>query len=191
MRRSARTIAVGTTLAVSALVSISGLVSAALLERGTFHDEFSELVMDFCDVPGLDVQVDGVVDGSFHVGSRGRNGLVFFMEHVQVSRVMTNVANEAMVSDREITVSKDLHVVDNGDGTLTITVLATGNLTVYGEDGKAIARNPGQVRFQFMVDHGGTPADPSDDTEIAFLGVIKESTGRSDDVCAAIAAELS
>jgi hypothetical protein len=183
--------AVGTALAVSALISMSGLVSAALLERGTFHDEFSELVTDFCGFPGLDVQVDGVVDGRFTVASRGRDGLVYFMEHVRVSRVMTNVANGAMVSDREITVSKDLKVVDNGDGTLTITVLATGNFTLYGADGKAIARNPGQVRFQFLIDHGGTPADPSDDTEIAFLGVLKESTGRSDDVCAAIADALS
>lgn len=191
MRRSARTIALGIALALSAVISISGVVSAALLDRGSFHEEFSELVTDFCDVEGLVVQVDFVVDGTFTVISRGRDGLVYFIEHVRVSRVMTNVANGATVSDREITVSKDLHVVDNGDGTLTITVLATGNLTVYGEDGKAIARNPGQVRFQFLVDHGGTPSDPSDDVEIAFLGVIKESTGRSDDVCAAIADALS
>ena len=191
MRRSARIIALGIALALSAVISISGVVSAALLDRGSFHEEFSELVTDFCDVEGLVVQVDGVVDGTFTVNSRGRDGLVYFIEHVRVSRVMTNVANGATVSDREITVSKDLHVVDNGDGTLTITVLATGNLTVYGEDGKAIARNPGQVRFQFLVDHGGTPSDPSDDVEIAFLGVIKESTGRSDDVCAAIADALS
>ena len=191
MRRSARTIALGIALALSAVISISGVVSAAVLDRGSFHEEFSELVTDFCDVEGLVVQVDFVVDGTFTVNSRGRDGLVYFIEHVRVSRVMTNVANGATVSDREITVSKDLHVVDNGDGTLTITVLATGNLTVYGEDGKAIARNPGQVRFQFLVDHGGTPSDPSDDVEIAFLGVIKESTGRSDDVCAAIADALS
>ena len=72
--------------------------------------------------------------------------------------------------------SKDLKVIDNGDGTLTITVLATGNFAVYGADGKAIARNPGQVRFQFIVDHGGTPADPSDDVELEDLGVIKGST---------------
>jgi hypothetical protein len=191
MRRSARTIAAATALAMSALISMSGLVSAALIERGTFHDEFSEFVEDFCDVPGLDVQVDGVVDGTFHVMSRGRDGLVYFMDHVRATRVLTNVANGATVSDREITVSKDHKVVDNGDGTLTITVLATGNFTLYGADGKALARNPGQVRFQFLVDHAGTPADPRDDIELEFLGFVKESTGRSDDVCAAIADALT
>ena len=39
-------------------------------------------------------------------------------------------------------------MTDNGDGTLTILVLTTGPAAVYGPDGKAIARNPGQVRFE-------------------------------------------
>ena len=114
------------------------------------------------------------------------------MEHVHVSTVRTNVDNNVSISDEERTVSKDFKVVDNGDGTLTITVLATGNFTVYDGDGKAIARNPGQVRFQFIVDHGGTPADPSDDVELENLGIIKGSTGRSDDFCGpAVAASTS
>ena len=57
--------------------------------------------------------------------------------------------------------------------------------TLYGPDGKAIARNPGQIRFEFLVDHGGTPSDPSDDEELEFLGDVKGSTGRTDDYCAA------
>jgi hypothetical protein len=53
----------------------------------------------------------------------------------------------------------------------------------HGPDGKALARNPGQVRFELLVDHGGTPTDPSDDE---FLGLVKGSTGRTDDFCAAV-----
>ena len=56
---------------------------------------------------------------------------------------------------------------------------------LYGEDGKAIARDPGQTRVEILVDHGGTPTDPSDDEFLEFLGVVKESTGRSDDFCEA------
>ena len=81
---------------------------------------------------------------------------------------------------------KDLRVTDNGDGTLTILVLSTGNIAVYGPDGKALARNPGQVRFELLVDHGGTPTDPSDDEFLEFLGLVKGSTGRTDDFCAAV-----
>jgi hypothetical protein len=61
---------------------------------------------------------------------------------------------------------------------------------IYNSDGKAIARNPGQFRAEAVVDHGGTPNDPSDDTEISFE-VLKESTGRTDDFCAAVVPALS
>jgi hypothetical protein len=76
-------------------------------------------------------------------------------------------------------------VTDNGDGTLTILLLSTGNAVLYGEDGKVIARDPGQIRVEILIDNGGTPTDPSDDEFIEFLGVVKESTGRSDDFCEA------
>jgi hypothetical protein len=43
-----------------------------------------------------------------------------------------------------------------------------------------------------LIDHNGTtPTDPTDDEVVAFLGVVKESTGRSDDFCAAAVAALS
>ncbi len=178
-------------LAGAASISMTGLVSAAPLEHGVFHDEFSFVETNFCGVAGLTVRADGVADGRFLVKRQGRDGLVYFMEHVHVSSVRTNLANNKTISDDERTVTKDLKVVDNGDGTLTITVLATGNFVVYGANGKAIARNPGQVRFRFIVDHGGTPADPSDDVEVADLGIVKGSTGRSDDACAAAVAALT
>ena len=73
-------------------------------------------------------------------------------------------------------------MTNNGDGTLTILILSTGNAVIYNSSGKAIGRNPGQVRFELLVDHGGTPSDPSDDTEISFEQV-KGSTGRTDDFC--------
>jgi hypothetical protein len=95
----------------------------------------------------------------------------------------------ATVVDRVVT--KDLRVTDNGDGTVTAEVLATGNSVLYDATGRALARNPGQVRFELLIDQNGTPADPSDDQVIEDLGVIKESTGRSDDYCAVLVPLLS
>jgi hypothetical protein len=66
----------------------------------------------------------------------------------------------------------------------------SGNATVYGENAKAIARNPGQTRLELVVDHGGTPNDPSDDEELA-LRVVRDSTGRSDDFCGAVVPALT
>jgi hypothetical protein len=175
--------------AAAIAVALAAPVAAAPLDRGTFHDEFSFVDPDFCGA-GLEVQIDGVVDGRFLATRRGRDGLVYFMEHVHRTTTYMNLANGKTITDGELTVQKDLHVTDNGDGTLTIIVLATGNYTVYGEDGHAIARNPGQVRFELLIDHGGTPDDPSDDVELDFK-IVKESTGRSDDACEAAVPALS
>lgn len=42
-----------------------------------------------------------------------------------------------------------------------------------------------KVPFQVLLDDNGTPSDISDDVELAFLGLVKGSTGCSDDFCAA------
>ena len=97
----------------------------------------------------------------------------------RVTNVYTNLDNGNTVTEVGNFVDKDLRVTDNGDGTLTILVLSTGNIAVYGPDGKALARNPGQIRFELLIDHGGTPRDPSDNVSLEFLGEVKGSTGQT------------
>ena len=75
--------------------------------------------------------------------------------------------------------------------TAAILVMGTGNAVAFDEDGKAIARNPGQIRFELLIDHGGTPQDPSDDEFLADLGLVFGSTGRNDDFCGAVVPALS
>jgi hypothetical protein len=41
-----------------------------------------------------------------------------------------------------------------------------------------------------LLDDGGTPSDPFDDEVIDDLGLVKGSTGRNDDFCAAIVAAI-
>lgn len=159
--------------------------AAKPVERGEFHDVFTEVIDDFCDVPGFTVANEFAVDGTFALKSHGPDGLLFYVEHATSSQTFTSLANGLSVVDKTRVVDKDLHVTDNGDGTLTIVILVTGPSTLYGPDGQAIARNPGQVRFEVVVDHAGTPTDPSDDVELSFTQ-IKGSTGRSDDFCAAV-----
>jgi hypothetical protein len=68
--------------------------------------------------------------------------------------------------------------------------MSTGGTRLYGPDGKVVLRDPGQIRFAFLIDHGGTPADPTDDVFLEDLGLVKGSTGRNDtegrDFCADI-----
>ena len=192
MRRS-RKLRLSATLALgaTAAVMLTAAASAGQIFRETFHEEETLVFNNFCDVPGLTVELAIVRDGRVHAVPHGPDGLPHFGSHVEQTEVYTNLANDKSVTAVLIGNDKDLRVTDNGDGTLTVLVLATGNAVVYGEDGKAIARNPGQTRFEILVDHGGTPTDPSDDEFLTFLGVVKGSTGRTDDFCAAAVPALS
>jgi hypothetical protein len=75
----------------------------------------------------------------------------------------------------------DHTIVDNGDGTITITVGAAGGFRAYDSDGNLVLKDPGHIRFAFDIDYNGTPGDPSDDTEVPdSFRIVKESTGRND-----------
>ena len=171
------------------VLSLAGHVSAKVIDKGPIHDKFSERIRNFCDVAGLAVRNDVTVDGRYAFRSHGPDGLAYLQTHLRVHGVYTNVANQEYVTEKVTLMEKDLRVTDNGDGTLTILVLATGNAAVY-ENGKAIARNPGQFRYEILIDHGGTPTDPADDVFIEFVRVVKDSTGRTDDFCAAVVPAL-
>jgi hypothetical protein len=178
-------------LGATAAALLATAASAQQVFRETVHEEDTIVLNDFCDVPGLTVEDAFVLDLRVHVVPHGRDRLDYFLQHGTRTDVYTNTANGRSITARSRVIEKDLRVTDNGDGTLTILILATGNAVVYGEDGKAIARNPGQTRFEILVDHGGTPTDPSDDEFLADLGVVKGSTGRSDDFCEAAVPALS
>ena len=85
--------------------------------------------------------------------------------------------------------SKDQSIVDNGDGTITITVFASGGSRFYDQNGKLVLKDPGQTRFAFDVDYNGTPGNVDDDQEIdGSFRIVRDSTGRNDtegrDFCA-------
>lgn len=178
-------------LAVATLTAAGGPATAKPIESGTFHEELDLVITDFCGVTGLeiDLHVDTVFD--YTVRSKGRDQLPYFSQLVRGTRTFTNPDNDRTVTEVFNGPEKDLKVTDNGDGTFTILVLGTGNSTVFGTDGKAIARNPGQLRWEILIDNKGTPQDPSDDEFLEFLGDVKGSTGRTDDFCAAAVPELT
>ncbi|BDZ53923.1 hypothetical protein [Agromyces marinus] len=164
--------------------------SAKPIDRGSFVEEFSFVVDDFCDVDGLSILIEGSFEVRFIANTRKPGTAPYFVGNERVEQSYTNESG-VTVTEIVTTLNKDQKITDNGDGTLTILVLATGGATVYGPDGKAIARNPGQVRWEVLIDHNGTPGDPEDDVFLEDLGVVKGSTGRTDDFCAAVVPVLS
>ena len=190
--RPSRTLRLGAILALGATAAVmfAGAASAGQVVRETIHEEGSEVLEDFCGSEGLTVEQAFVLDIRVHVVPHGTDRLAYFLQHGRRSEVITNLANDRSVTSVTKVIEKDMRVTDNGDGTLTILIQATGNATLYGENGKAIARNPGQIRIELLIDHGGTPNDPSDDTVLSEE-LVKGSTGRSDDFCAAAVPALS
>jgi hypothetical protein len=167
----------------AAAAMVASAANAGLIFRETFHEDDTELLTNFCDVAGLDVTFRRIVDGRAKAVSHGRDQLPYLQFHITLTEVVTNVDTGDFVTTRAAFIDKDLRVTDTSDGTLTLLVLTTGNAVLYNEDDEVIARNPGQTRVELLIDHGGTPTDPSDDEFLEFLGDVKESTGRTDDFC--------
>lgn len=170
--------AIGTASAAPASAGAKTGSGPVSIER--FHDEGADVIENFCDMSGLTVQHTFSLDMFVHGVPRGPNGLYYFLQHgvwtdtyTSGGRTVTAVAN---------VMEKDQFITDNGDGTLTIVILATGNATAYGSDGKAIARNPGQLRFVVYIAADGS---------LTYGEVVKGSTGRSDDFCNAAVAALT
>jgi hypothetical protein len=191
--RLSRTLRLGGMLALGAIAVVM-LAAAAGAKPGqvfreTIHDEFEFVDDNFCDA-GLTVEVAVVLDIRVHAVPHGRDRLVYFLQHGTETDVFTNLDNGKSIRSFARVIEKDMRVTDNGDGTLTVLIQATGNATLYGGNGKAIARNPGQIRIELLIDHGGTPNDPSDD-EVLSEELVRGSTGRSDDFCEAAVAALS
>jgi hypothetical protein len=126
---------------------LAAAASARVVFRDTFHEEETFVLNDFCDVEGLTVELSFVVDGRVHAVQRGQ-GAPYFLEYVKRTEVYTNLANGKSVTGVVNALQKDLRITNNGDGTLTITILATGNAVLYDENGTPIARDPGQSGFR-------------------------------------------
>jgi hypothetical protein len=164
--------------AVLALALVASPATAAPLENVRNHVSNSDVVEEFCG--DLTVRIDETYDENILVNRHGPDDLVYFAAKIYGTFSVTNLANNQSFTQVYSVLDKDLKVTDNGDGTLTILVLATGGERWYGPDGKLLFRNPGQVRFEVVIDTAGTPDDPSDDEIISESDLLKGSTGRND-----------
>ena len=189
--RWARRLRLGAMPGLVLVLAAAAAADARLVFRETIHDERDIVLENFCGVQGVTVVLTSVLDMRVNVVSRGPAGLTYFLQHGVTREVLRNPATGKTLTSVATVTEKDMRITENGDGTLTILVLATGNAVLYGPDGKAIARNPGQTRFEILVDDGGTPNDPSDDEFLGRLGTVKESTGRTDDFCEAAVPALT
>ena len=167
-------------MVAASAVMLASTAGAGRVDRFTIHDERTFDLEDFCEVEGLTVTITRTVDLRVQIVSRGSAGVEYFLQHGVSKEVLTN-GDTSLTSIATVN-EKDLRVTDNGDGTVTALIIATGNAVLYGEDGKAIARNPGQLRLELVFDANGAELSRR---------VVRESTGRTDDFCDAAVPALT
>src|SRR5213080_1882622 len=176
-------------LAITGSVLASTPATAKPIDKGHFHDVFTSDVYDCDGTPAQD-SVD--VSGNFVFNQRGSSPFPYYGESVHGTVVTTNLETGGTYTNVFTSNSRDHTIVDNGDGTITITVFASGTSRFYDADGNLVLKDPGQVRVAFDIDYNGTPGDPSDDIEVPdSFRIVRASTGNSDlsdrDFCADLA----
>jgi hypothetical protein len=184
MRRSVIAFLI-TGLAVASLVA-STPANAQPIDKGHFHDVFTSDVYSCDGTPAQD-SVD--VSGNFVFNQRGSSPFPYYRESVHGTVVTTNLDTGGTYTNVFTLNTRDHTIVDNGDGTITITDFASGSSRFYDADGNFVLKDPGQVRFAVDIDYKGTPGDPSDDVAVPdSFRIVRASTGNSDlsgrDFCA-------
>jgi len=174
-------------LAIAGALVASTPATAKPLDKGRFHDVFTEFFT--CESTGTPVQNDVDVWVNFNFNQRGSSPFPYYRESLKGTNVFTNLDTGGTFTNVFSVNAQDHVITDNGDGTITILVIATGGSRYYDTDGNFVLNEPGQIRFSFDVDYNGTPSDPADDVEVPdSFQVVRDSTGRNDttgrDFCA-------
>lgn len=98
-------------------------------------------------------------DGDYHAGVS-----------LQVAGSYTNPETDLAFSYTGSFSDRDVHVSDNGGGTVTLEAVRAGVFKYYDDAGERLFVDAGRIRYSIVLDTGGTPADPSDDEFVSFLG---------------------
>jgi len=179
---------------VTAAAALAGAPATAQpIDKGHFHDVFTG---DPYDCNGTPAQDSGDVSGNFVFNQRGSSPFPYYGESVHGTVVTTNLKTGGTYTNVFTANSRDHTIVDNGDGTITITTFASGGSRYYDSHGNFVLKDPGEVRFAFDIDYNGTPGDPSDDLDVPnSFRLVRGSTGNSDfsdrDFCADLVAFTS
>ncbi|MEW9871607.1 hypothetical protein [Arthrobacter sp. HS15c] len=167
--------------ALGALISTVGIAVASAvpaaakpLEHDHFVDSGSEIAQvadpEFCaGVVDFPVLHEWNAEGQFLFVHHG-DGFAYGGGPTRATDMWTNTLNGETLTVTRVGQGRDHKITDNGDGTLTLEFANSGVQKVYGPDGELLFMDTGLFRAEVLIDHGGTPSDPTDDEFIKFLG---------------------
>ena len=110
-------------LAIAGLVGTGASAVAQPIDKGHFHDVFTDDPYD-CDGTPAENAVD--VHVNFLFNQRGSSPFPYYRESVHGSVTTTNLLTGGTYTNVFSSNRKDHVITDNGDGTITITVYAAG-----------------------------------------------------------------
>jgi hypothetical protein len=137
---------------------------AQLIDRIHQHIVLTVPDDEVCGVP-VTTTVDVIDNGQVRLA---HSGFPLFKDTGRGKITWTNPVTGKSVSNFFAGTTKDLTVVDNGDGTITLRTAITGvpeKITV--ANGKAITMDVGRVVFVSVIDYNGTPTNTDDDVLIS------------------------
>ena len=111
------------------------------------------------DCDGTPAQDAGEVHVNFTFNQRGSSPFPYYRESVRGYAVTTNLLTGGTYTNIFTANSQDHTIVDNGDGTITITVQANGGSRFYASSASSL-KDPGGVVFAFDIDYNDIPGDP-------------------------------
>lgn len=157
-----------------------------IFTKDRFHDIYVSDPYDCDGTPAID---SGDVVGHVTAVLKGNSKFPFFRLHVAGTGVTTNTDTGGTYTNIFAVNNIDQKIVDNGDGTITITGQSQGSSRYYDQYGNFVLKDPGMIRISVVMDYHGTPGNPDDDTEVpGTFRIVKPSTGNSDfstrDFCA-------
>jgi hypothetical protein len=161
--RSARLGTLSVLLACGLLLAMIQPAAAQPIERSHEHivETFPDVV---CDIP-VTITLD--IIENIHV-RLAKSGFPLFQTTGPGTITITNPATGKSVVVRFTGAVKDLTVVDNGDGTITLRTAVTGiPEEVRLSDGTVAIRDVGRVVFVTVLDYNGTPTNTEDDEFIS------------------------
>jgi hypothetical protein len=180
-------------LAIAGTVLASTPATAKPIDKGHFHDVFTSPVYSCDGTPAQD-SID--VSGNFVFNQRGSSPFPYYRESVRGTVVTTNLETHGTYTNVFTANNRDHTIVDNGDGTITITGFSSGGSRFYDTNGKLVLKDPGEFRSAIDINYNGTPGNPEDDLEVPdSFRIVRASTGNSDfsdrDFCADLVAFTS
>jgi hypothetical protein len=164
LARGARLGRLSALLACGLLLAMVQPAAAKLVDRS--HQHIVETIEDdeVCGVP-VTTTLDIILNEQQRLA---KSGFPLFKSTGRSTVTFTNPATGKSVTLRSTGASKDLTVVDNGDGTITVRTAFTGipeEVTL--SDGTVAIKDVGRVVFVTVIDYNGTPTNVEDDVFIS------------------------